>query len=140
MPLTISIATASAELKESAIARAITALAMQLAAARQAGLPPSQPSLDVTFLLPGRDDKPSFTGMRMGGYTDDQQTLYFERAVEERMLHSPQSADYLALVLQDVIDNADDFFRDSPYNFDSTHWRELLSRLNADAVAPAGRP
>lgn len=133
MPLTISVATASGELKESAIARAITALAVQLATTRQAGLHPPLPSLDVTFLLPGRDEKPSFTGMRMGGYTRDQQTLFFERAVEEQLLHSEQSASYLALVMQDVIDNADDFFRENKLAFNGDRWRELLVLLNSSA-------
>ena len=129
MGLYISSATASSELNESAINQAISQLAIAVALARQQGSIPSGPSLDVTFMLPGQFEKPDFNGMRMGGYSDESDTLFFERAVPEHMVHSEQAGEYVAAVMQDVVTNANDFFHENSIPFDNRKWQQLMQLL-----------
>lgn len=132
MSLTVSLKTASAELTDSAITRAITALATKIAIARMTkGNLPNSPALDVTFMLPGKLEKPTFTGMRMGGYESNADTLFFEIAVPEHILHSTQSVQYTAVVLQDVIANASDFFQDNALHFNTLQWQAFINDVNS---------
>ena len=133
MALHISVTTASAALKESAIVKAITQLATHVVLSSRAGLIPEHPILDVTFLLPGALDKPSFSGMRMGGYQPGDATLYFEKAVPEHILHSSQSPEFVSSVLFDVIDNASDFFQEHNLPFDQLNWVKLANLLAANS-------
>ncbi|RLT96897.1 hypothetical protein [Ketobacter sp.] len=129
MTLHISIATASSELGDTPINLAITKLAADLARARSQQRLPAGPTLDLSFLLPGKLDKPEFTGMRMGGYTHDNNILFFEKAVPEGMIYSERADDYVAMVLQDVIDNADNFFSENHISFDVKAWHHLVYAL-----------
>lgn len=129
MSLYISTKTASSELADSEISQAITFLAATMAVKLQHGLIPRGPSLDVTFLLPGKLDKPDFTGMRMGGYTEKNNTLFFEKAVPERVVHSGHAKKFVELVMQDMINHADEFFREEKIAFDLSGWQKLLEQL-----------
>ena len=129
MTLHISIATASSELGDTPINLAITKLAANIAKARSQKQLPQGPTLDLSFLLPGKLDKPEFTGMRMGGYTHDNNILFFEKAVPEGMIYSDRVDDYVAMVLQDVVANAEDFFSDNNILFDRRAWESLVHRL-----------
>ena len=71
MSLFISVATPSSDLSASPITDAITTLASKVASEKKQGNFPHGPSLDVTFMLPGQEEKPDFAGMRMGGYTTE---------------------------------------------------------------------
>lgn len=128
MALTISMTTASAGLADSPIARAITHLAATVSASQRQGLVPDSPALDLQFLLPGQLAKPDFTGMRMGGYNPAQGTLHFEKAVPEHILYSQHCGAFVAQVMQDVVDNAFDFFQDGA-GFDMLRWQQLSNRL-----------
>jgi len=129
MSLFISSATASSGLNESPINEAISQLAVSVALARQQGNMPEGPSLDVTFMLPGQFEKPDFSGMRMGGYSDESDTLFFERAVPEHIVHSGQAREYVAAVMQDVVSNASAFFQESDIAFDAQQWQQLIALL-----------
>lgn len=129
MSLFISIATASADLTTSAINDAITLFAARLAKARAAGKVPVEPAVDVKFLLPGQLDKPAFSGMRMGGYTDRDRTLYFEASVPDHIVRSERAGDYVAQVMQDVVVNADQFFRENDLDFDRLKWQQFVNQL-----------
>lgn len=135
MSLFISSAMASSELNESAINQAISQLAMSVALAKQQGGIPAGPSLDVTFMLPGQFDKPDFTGMRMGGYSDESDTLYFERSVPEYILQSDMAKEYVAVVMQDVIDHASEFFQAGGVGFDTAKWQQLVQLLSQTDVS-----
>jgi hypothetical protein len=138
MSLYISVNTASSGLSDSAINNAVTRLAVKVAGEKQQGNIPAGPSLDVTFMLPGQVEKPDFTGMRMGGYTPEDDTLYFETAVPEHILHSQHAGQYVAMVMEDVIANAEAFFADSTVAFDARQWQQCVARLaEAGATAPA---
>lgn len=129
MSMSISIRSASSEALDSQVTRAITHLAAQVTRKNQQGELPGGPSLDVTFMLPGKLDKPDFTGMRMGGYTDRDRVLYFETAVPETLIQSNQAKRYVELALQDVIANANDFFTQNYREFDRAAWQQALDQL-----------
>jgi len=132
MSLYISTNTASSELGDSMIVHAITFLAATMATKIQHEIIPNGPSLDVTFMLPGKLDKPNFTGMRMGSYTKKNNTLFFEKAVPDHIVHSKQAKEFVTMVMQDVIFHADDFFKESDTDFDIKRWQLLLEQLSAE--------
>jgi hypothetical protein len=119
----------SAELSESTIYDAITFLASHIAIEKQNGRLPQEPTLDITFMLPGKHEKPSFDGMRMGGYTHDKKTLYFETAVPEHITRSEKAHYYVTVVLQDMIDSADIFFTESDVKFNASFWHSALHKI-----------
>lgn len=127
--LRISMKTPSHDLNKSPIDLAITALAACAFAEDRSGGFPAGPILDLTFMLSSKDDRPPFDGMRMGGYTPDLQTLYFEVSVPEAMGHSEQAPRYVAAVLQDVIENAADYFQEQDVAFDADQWQQVLIPL-----------
>lgn len=129
MSLSINIRSASSEATDSPVSRAITQVAAMIKRQQNQGTLPGEPSLDVTFMLPGRLDKPGFSGMRMGGYTDSEKVLYFEAAVPEELVQSPQAGRYVELAMQDVIANANDFFVQNYRPFDHEGWRQVLDHL-----------
>lgn len=129
MSMSISIRSASSEALDSQVSRAITAMAAQVTRKNQQGELPAGPGLDITFMLPGKLDKPGFQGMRMGGYTDRDGVLYFETAVPETLVQSSQAKRYVELALQDVIANANDFFTQNYRDFDRNGWQQALDQL-----------
>lgn len=137
MSLFISATMPSAELKECAINKAISQLAVAVAQARQQGSIPEGPSLDVTFMLPGAFEKPDFTGMRMGRYSDESDTLYFERSVPEYIINSDMASEYVAVVMQDVIEHAGEFFQAGGISFDTAGWGRLVQLVGRADVSLA---
>ena len=129
MSLYIGTAMADAELSESLVQDAIKSLAMMVAREKQKGGLPDGPSLDVTFMLPSQTVTTDFAGMRMGGYTKESDTLYFESAVPEHIVNSELAREYVTLVMQDVISNASSFFKEYDIGFDNKQWQLLVSRL-----------
>ncbi len=129
-PLSISMSMPNRDLEKSPMERAITALALSLATQRDItqDLQPG-PALDITFMLASNDDKPEFKGMRMGGYTQDDNTLYFQAAVPEGFNHSEQAQDYVAAVLEDVVTNAIDFFQATDIRFDAINWKRVVKPI-----------
>ena len=86
MALYISMKTPSPDLDKSPIDEAITFMATHIALEKRNGhIPKSGPALDITFMLSTKDDAPPFNGMRMGGYSDENKTLFFETAVPAGM-------------------------------------------------------
>jgi len=126
MSLYISMNFPGSELTKSPIDDAITFLASHIAIEKRNGRLPQEPSLDITFMLSGKHEKPDFSGMRMGGYTADNKTLYFETAVPEHITHSEKAPFYVAMVLEDMIDNAEMFFNGTDVSFNGEHWRQAL--------------
>ena len=135
MGLFISINTASAQLGQSPIDEAITFVATHAAMEKRQGQIPEGPSLDVTFLLPGELDKPGFDGMRMGGYTQESDTLFFETAVPEHILKSNEAPRYVAMVMQDVVAHASEFFTENKIRFDRLRWQQVMHNLTESNTA-----
>lgn len=129
MSLYISINTASSTLGQSQIDDAITFMAAHAAIEKNQGRLPNGPSLDITFLLPGEFELTPFEGMRMGGYTKECDTLFFETAVPEHILKSTDAPQYVAVVMQEVIENAQEFFIENKIEFNATEWRRTITNL-----------
>ncbi|MFC3607437.1 hypothetical protein [Stutzerimonas tarimensis] len=134
MGLYLSVTTASNNLKESPINRHIIRMASSAALLSRRGEIPASPSLDVTFMLPGKYDKPDFSGMRMGGYTPQNDTLFFQVAVPQRVLDSELTEPYMDLLLQDVVDNAAQMFHENSLAFDEAAWRRIIFTLSESAA------
>ena len=133
MTFHISIATASSELSDTPINLAITKMAAAALNVRRTHPLPQGPTLDINFMLPGKLDKPDFSGMRMGGYTPEQNTLYFEKAVPEQMIYSQCADEFVSLVLQDVVANAHAFFSSSQQQFNLLDWELLVQHITGSA-------
>jgi hypothetical protein len=136
MSLYISIKTPSQNLSHSPINDAITFVAAHAAIEKRQGRLPSGPALDITFLFSGKNEQPDFSGMRMGGYSQENQTLFFESAVPDHISHSEQAPRYVSLVLQDVIENASEYFKENNIAFDADQWRRAILSLIAAHVKP----
>lgn len=139
MSLRINVTTGSQGLADSPITQAITSLAATLAKAQQRGGVPASPSLEVTFMLPGKQDKPDFSGMRMGGYSDEEDILYFETSVPDHILHSMESMKYVTTVVEDVVENANLFFAEAGKPFDYREWQQLSTSLTSSLQGSAAR-
>jgi len=134
MRLFVSINSPSQELVKSPIDEAITFVAAHAALENRQGHFPVGPALDITFMLSCKDDVPPFTGMRMGGYNKEGDTLFFEAAVPEKITRSEDAPQYVALVMQDMVDNAKQYFDELHIDFDLDKWRYVIDNLTG--VAP----
>lgn len=138
MSLFISINKPSQELEKCSIDTAITVLAANAAIEKKNGRLPKGPALDITFMLPHKSEIPPFTGMRMGGFTQENQTLFFESAVPEHIVNSKNASRYVVVALQDAVDNADEYFKgNNVHGFDKIHWYRAIMPLFATASAIA---
>ncbi len=129
MSLYIGVTSAGSDLKDSTINSVITQFAVSCAQLKQRDLIPEGPSLDITFMLPGKLEKPNFSGMQMGGYTSENKTLFFEIAVPDHIINSELSRKYLTVSIQDVLFNAAEFFEESNITFDTPLWKKQLSQV-----------
>jgi hypothetical protein len=129
MSLYISVNTPSANLDKSPIDEAIIFYATSIAMEKRIGSFPAGPKLDITFMLSTQDDAPSFNGMRMGAYDDQDQTLYFETAVPIHISQSSHAQQYVQAVLQDALDNAQDYFSEIGVEFNFDQWRQTIEKL-----------
>lgn len=129
-PLVISIKMPTRDLEKSPLEQAVTRLAINLAQGRQSlAALQLEPRLDVTFLLSHGADVPEFEGMRMGNYSAQENTLYFEVAVPEAYNHSPLASQYVAAVMDDVLTNASDYFAQIDVSFDAFKWQKTVQPL-----------
>jgi len=130
MTLYISMTTPSSELDKSPIDEAITRMAAQVAMERRSGnIPTEGPDLDITFMLTTQQDAPDFSGMRIGGYTKENNTLYIETVVPEVVAHSNIATRYVTAVLQDAIDHASVYFEEYNVHFDTESWVNAIHRM-----------
>lgn len=137
MRLFVSINSPSQELVKSQIDEAITFVAAHAALESRQGHFPAGPALDITFMLSTKDDTPPFSGMRMGGYNREGDTLFFEAAVPEKMTRSEEAPRYVALVMQDMVDNAKLYFDEMHIDFDLDRWRHVIDNLTGIEPAKA---
>ncbi|AOV16793.1 hypothetical protein BJI67_06725 [Acidihalobacter aeolianus] len=131
MKLFISINSPSQDMAKSPIDEAITFVAAHAAMENRQGRFPAGPTLDITFMLSSKQEAPPFTGMRMGGYDKQGDTLYFEAAVPEKITQSDAAPRYVALVMQDMVDNAKEYFDEMDIDFDIDNWRRVIDVLTA---------
>jgi len=130
MKLYVSMNSPSQDLAKSPIDEAITSVAAQAAMAHRRGRFPAGPALDITFMLSSKEDAPPFTGMRMGNYSKEGDTLYFEAAVPETLTQSEHAPRYVALAMQDMVDNAKLYFDELHVDFDLDRWKRVIDSLS----------
>ncbi len=125
MSIYLSSVIGSRELEGSEIYKAITSLAIKLNKIRNTLKDRGGVSIDLTVILPGNTHKPDFEGMRMTSFSANDGVLHIESVVPEKMLHSQQAAPYMSALLQDVVENADDFFNEQGLEFASDQWQGI---------------
>ena len=133
MGFSISLNSASKANQDSPMAQSVIWLAASIAKQGRLASLPDQPCLDVSFLLPGLYEKPPFTGMRMGGSSQDSGVIYFECAVPENLVESPRARDYALAVMADVIDNAAQYCTEQGQSFDARLWQDYVDDLPSAA-------
>lgn len=116
-------------LDNSEIDNAICHLAAHTALGRYHRQFPDGPDMEITFMYPGAAERPPFKGMRMGKAASTDGALHFEAAIPQHIADSPKAPEYLKALMEDVIDNAQSYFRQSSVRFDSERWREAIHRL-----------
>jgi len=125
MSIYLSSVIGSRELEGSEIKKSITSLAMQLNEIRHASQNNAAVSIDLTLVLPGKLHKPDFEGTRMTSFSANDGVLYIESIVPEKMLHSQHATPYVLALLQDVVENAGDFFNEQGLEFKSDQWQSI---------------
>ena len=117
-------------LDESVLIKAITKVATDLAGLRDQLVQQKTPVLDIIFLLPSREEKADFAGLRLRSYDTEGQILRIESAVPERMVTSIYAERFVIAIMQDAIDAADLFFSEHAIPFDrSAHLALVDSSL-----------
>ena len=129
MSLFISVTTPNSAFSESPMDKAITFFAAGVSMERRRGHFPPGPELDITFMVTGPKDAPDFQGMRMGGYSEGNRTLYFETAIPPHLNQSDAAPQYVQAVLQDAVDNAQDYFNELGVDFDYHRWHHVINAL-----------
>lgn len=129
MSLFIGMTCPDKALDESAFSTGLTGIAAQLAARRSAQLAYGGPDIDVRFLLPGKNEAPTFQGMRFTAWRQAESVLYVESAVPAGLINSLHAETYIVAALQDAIDNAADFFAETGVAFEKETWLELAGTL-----------
>lgn len=129
MSLYISVTTPTSAFNECPMDKAITFFAASVVMEKRVGNFPPGPELDITFMVTGPKDAPDFQGMRMGGYNEENHTLYFETAIPPHLNQSDAAPQYVQAVLQDAVDNAQDYFNELGVDFDSDRWHHVINAL-----------
>ena len=105
-------------LDESVLIKAITKVATDLARLRDQLAQKKTPVLDIVFLLPSRQEKADFAGLRLHSFDHAGQILRIESAVPEKMVTSIHAERFVIAIIQDAIDAAGEFFSEQHVLFD----------------------
>jgi len=116
-------------LDESALIKAITKVAANLARLRDQLAQKKTPVLDILFLLPSRQEKADFTGLRLHSFDTASQILRIESAVPEQMVTSIHAERFVIAILQDAIDAAGEYFNEQHILFDLSEHLALVDML-----------
>ncbi len=113
-------------LEESALIKAITKIAIQLARWRELPIQKRAPTLDIVFLLPSKQEKPEFAGLRLHSFDKVSQTLRIESSVPEKIVTSIHAEQFVIAIIQDAIDAAGGFFNEQRILFDAAEHFALV--------------
>ena len=117
-------------LDESILIKAITKVATDLAGLRDQLVQEKTPVLDIIFLLPSREEKADFAGLRLRSYDTAEQILRIESAVPEKMVTSIHAERFVIAIMQDAIDAADLFFSEHAIPFNGSAHLALVGGLS----------
>jgi hypothetical protein len=113
-------------LGESVLIKAITKVATDLARLRDQLVQKKTPVLDIIFLLPSRQEKADFAGLRLHSFDTAGQILRIESAVPGQMVTSIYAERFVIAIMQDAIDAAGEFFREQQVLFDVSEHLALV--------------
>jgi hypothetical protein len=113
-------------LDESVLVKAITKVATDLAGLRDQLVQQKTPVLDIVFLLPSRQEKADFAGLRLHSFNRAGQILRIESAVPEKMMRSVHAERFVIAIMQDAIDAAGEFFSEQHILFDVSEHLALV--------------
>ena len=113
-------------LDESVFIKAITKVATDLAKLRDQLVQKKTPVLDIVFLLPSREEKADFTGLRLRSFDTIGQILRIESAVPEKMVTSIHAERFVIAIMQDAVDAAGEFFSEQHILFDASEHLALV--------------
>ena len=117
-------------LDESALIKAITKIATDLARLPEQHIQKRTPTLNIVFLLPSRQEKADFVGLRLHSFDDAGQTLRIESAVPEKMVTSIHAERFVIAIMLDAIDAASEFFSEQHILFDASEHQALVDLLS----------
>jgi len=113
-------------LDENVLIKAITKVATDLAGLRDQMVQKKMPVLDIVFLLPSREEKAGFAGLRLHSFDHHGQILRIESAVPEKMVTSIHAERFVIAIMQDAIDAAGEFFSEQHILFDVSEHLALV--------------
>lgn len=113
-------------LDESVLIKAITKVATDLARLRDQLVQKKTPVLDIVFLLPSRQEKADFVGLRLHSFDTAGQILRIESAVPVKMVSSIHAERFVIAIMQDAIDAAGVFFSEQHILFDTSRHLALV--------------
>jgi hypothetical protein len=116
-------------LDESVLIKAITKVATDLAKLRDQLVQKKMPVLDIVFLLPSREEKADFAGLRLRSFDTAGQMLRIESAVPEKMVASSHAERFVIAIMQDAIDAAGEFFSEQHILFDVSEHMALVDMV-----------
>ncbi len=130
MTLSIGACLPDIELDASSFCKALTGVAIDLAQFRQHPLQLNKPNISLYFLMPGREEKPEFEGMRFHSFDAASNTLKIESAVPKQMIQSTHAKHYVVAAMQDAIDGAYDFFEAQKVKFERDDYLQLIDIMS----------
>ena len=113
-------------LDENVLIKAITKVATDLAGLRDQMVQKKMPVLDIVFLLPSREEKAGFAGLRLHSFDHHGQILRIESAVPEKMVTSIHAERFVIAIMLDAIDAAGEFFSEQHILFDVSEHLALV--------------
>ncbi|MDD2801493.1 MAG: hypothetical protein PHE96_08555 [Methylococcales bacterium] len=117
-------------LDESALVQAITKVATDLGRLRDQPIQKKTPTLDIVFLLPSRQEKADFVGLRLHSFDTAGQILRIESAVPEKMVTSIHAERFVIAIMLDAIDAASEFFSEQHILFDASEHLALVGLVS----------
>ena len=116
-------------LDESVLIKAITKVATDLAKLRDQLVQKKTPVLDIIFLLPSKEEKADFAGLRLRSFETASQILRIESAVPEKMVTSIHAERFVIAIMLDAIDAAGEFFGEQHILFNKADHLALVDDL-----------
>jgi len=123
-------------LDESELIRSITKIASNLSKLRDNHAQKRTPILDLVFLLPSKQEKADFTGLRLHSFDTAEQILRIEAAVPENMVDSVNAERYAVAIVLDSIDAAKEFFFEQNILFDADAHMALMDTMITKEAQP----
>jgi len=118
-------------LEESELSKNITKIASNLMRLRDHPAQQKTPVLDIVYLLPAKQEKADFIGLRLHSFDSAGRVLRIEASVPGNMVSSQHSERYTIAIMQDAIDAAKEYFDEQNILFDAASHMALVELASA---------